>query len=353
MSDLVDQETVHKRTKSKHTDICVVVPNWNGADELTQCLDSLQQQSLKPHIIVVDNGSIDDSVTFIETHYPDVEVVKHTKNKGYAGGVNPGFKRAIERSNAYVAPFNNDAIADKDWLKHLAAHLDKYPEIGIATCKLLSADGKTLDSTGDYYTNWGLPYPRGRGEKDINKYDSQTEIFGASGGASLYRVSMLEQIGLFDEDFFAYYEDVDLSFRAQLAGWKVAYVPQAIAYHQISATSGKIPGFTTYQTLKNLPMLLNKNVPKPYRPSVVRRYALAHTLFFCRAVSRGHIWSAVKGDAVGTWLLFTSSKKRRSIQNSKIVSDDYIWSLMVHDLPPNAHALRSLRAKWWKLRGTS
>jgi GT2 family glycosyltransferase len=328
----------------------VVVPNWNGAHDLQSCLDSLQAQTLAPHIIVVDNGSTDASLSILE-QFTNIEVIKHAKNRGYAGGVNPGFQHAIELKATYVAPFNNDAIADKDWLKHLVDYLDQHENYGIAACKLLTGDGKKLDSTGDYYTNWGLPYPRGRGESDIDKYDTQTDIFAASGGASLYRIAMLEQIGLFDEDFFAYYEDVDLSFRAQLAGWKVAYVPAARAYHQIGATSGKVKGFTTYQTMKNLPLLLHKNMPKKYIFRVGWRFTLAHTLFAGRAFSRGVIWPTIKGDAVGTWLLFTGFKKRRQIQKSKTVSDEYIWGMVVHDLPPNAHALRRLRAKWWRIGG--
>jgi GT2 family glycosyltransferase len=321
----------------------VIVPNWNGKDSLKDCLDSLQTQSLKPHVIVVDNGSVDGSIQFVEEHYPDVELIRHSVNKGYAGGVNPGFRRAIELKAQYVAPFNNDAIADKQWLEKLVEYLEAHNHVGIAACKLLTGDGKYLDSSGDYYTVWGLPYPRGRGEADINKYDGQTEIFAASGGASLYRVSMLEEVGLFDEDFFAYYEDVDLSFRAQLAGWKVSYVPTAIAYHQIGGTSTKLKGFTTYQTMKNLPLLLYKNVPRRYLFRIAWRFTIAYTLFFVRAVSRGQIWPAIKGDVVGTWLLFTGIKKRRVIQHSKTVSNEYIWSMIVHDLPPNAHSLRKLR----------
>jgi GT2 family glycosyltransferase len=292
-------------------------------------------------------------VALVEKSYPSVELIKHSENKGYAGGVNPGFGRAIKLGVKYVAAFNNDAVAHKDWLKHLVAYLEKHPKAGIATCKLLTADGKALDSTGDYYTVWGLPYPRGRGESDLDKYDAKLDVFGASGGASLYRVKMLEDIGLFDEDFFAYYEDVDLSFRAQLAGWKVAYVPLAVAYHQIGGTSGKLKGFTTYQTMKNLQLLLYKNVPRKYLWRVGSRFFLAETLFFLRAVSRGQGIAALRGDAKGTFLLFKALRKRRSIQHSRKVSNQYIWSLIVHDLPPNAHALRRLRAYWWRLRGKS
>lgn len=330
----------------------VVVPNWNGDDHLKACLQSLRAQTLQPHIIVVDNGSKDTSLSIIE-QFTNIELIKHSTNKGYAGGVNPGFKRAIELKAKYVAPFNNDAIAHKDWLKYLVAFLDRHENYGIAACKLMTADGKKLDSTGDYYTNWGLPYPRGRGESNTSKYDHQTDIFAASGGASLYRVSMLQQIGLLDEDYFAYYEDVDLSFRAQLAGWKVAYVPASEAYHQISATTSKIPGFATYQTVKNLPLLLHKNVPKKYLFTIGWRFTLAHALFAGRAFSRGIFWPTIKGDAVGTWLVFTGFKKRKLVQKNKVVSDQYIWDMLVHDLPPNAHALRKLRSRYRKLIGRS
>jgi GT2 family glycosyltransferase len=342
---------IEEMSRLVDVEVCVVVPNWNGLDYLSECLNSLEQQSLKTHIIVVDNGSVDGSVGLIEKYYPRVELIKHSKNKGFAGGINPGFKRAIDMQAKYVATFNNDAVADRDWLKSLAEHLDMNDNVGIATCKLLVADGKKLDSTGEAYTYWGLPYPRGRGESDINKYDNQTDIFAASGGASLYRVATLGKIGLFDEDFFAYYEDVDLSFRAQLAGWHVHYVAEAVAYHQIGGTSKKLKGFTTYQTMKNLPLLLQKNVPRRYLFRIGWRFTLAHTMFFGRAISRGQFWSALKGDAVGTWLLFTGFKKRRAIQRSRIVSDNYIWSIIVHDLPPNARTLRKLRANWKKIVG--
>lgn len=329
----------------------VVVPNWNGRESIGDTLKSLAAQTAAHRVIVVDNGSVDDSVEFIAKEYPEVELVKHAKNLGFAGGVNAGIRRAIDLGVDFVALLNNDAVAGKDWLRHLVTAMEADESIGIATGKLMDSSKKHLDSTGDMYTNWGLPFPRGRGEAVSTKYDQDTQVFAASGGASLYRVKALRQIGLFDENFFAYYEDVDISFRAQLAGWKVVYVPAAEAYHQIGATSGKLKGFTTYQTLKNLPSLLYKNMPRRYLPRVGRRYLLAHVLFFAKAVSRGDGWPALKGDAMGTWLLFKAYKKRRAIQRSKVVSDEYIWGMMTHDLPPNARRLRQLRATWWKLTG--
>lgn len=336
---------MHKSTNQP----VVIIPNLNGGDALIEAVDSLKAQSLKPYIIVVDNASTDNSVTALAQKHPEIEIILHETNKGYAGGVNPGFKRAIEMSASYAAPFNDDAIADKNWLKLLVEALDDNPQVGVAACKVLHADGKHLDSTGDYYTNWGLPYPRGRGEFDSGQYDDQTTIFGASGAASLYRVSALQEVGLLDEDFFAYYEDVDLSFRLQLANWKVLYVPASRVYHRIGMTSGRIKGFTTYQTMKNLPLLLLKNVPRRYLWRVGRRYYLAHWLFFLRAITRRQGWAALKGDAKGTALFIKKYRERRHIQKHKKVTDEYIWNMLTHDLPPNAQALRKLRATWWKL----
>jgi GT2 family glycosyltransferase len=323
------------------SDIAVIVPNWNGADELAACLDSLLEQTQKARVIVVDNGSSDGSLELLKK-YPDIEVIRHGTNRGYAGGVNPGFKRAIDLRLDYAAAFNNDAVADKDWLKHLAETLDGQPEVGVAACKILNADGTCIDSTGDYYTTWGLPYPRGRDEANINKYDDQTDIFAASGGASLYRVKTLEEIGLLDEDFFAYYEDVDLSFRAQLAGWKVRYVPEAVVYHQISATSSKIKGFATYQTMKNLPWLFWKNVPGRFMFNMLPRFFLAHSLFYFRAITRGQFIPASKGVFIAFWLFPKKLWQRRRIQRDKKATNAYLWGMLVHDLPPNAHALRKI-----------
>jgi len=327
----------------------VVIPNLNGGDELLEAIKSLVGQTVQPYIIVVDNASTDLSANRVAEQYPDVEIIRNSKNLGYAGGVNPGFKRAFELGAKYVAPFNDDAVADKDWLEKLVACLENNPAVGVAAAKVVTADKERLDSTGDYYTVWGLPYPRGRREYDLTKYDKQTDIFAASGAASLYRVKALKEVGLLDQAFFAYYEDVDLSFRLQLAGWKVAYVPDSVVYHYIGMTSGRVKGFTTYQTMKNLPLLWFKNVPRKYLWATGWRLFLAQTMFFGRAVQRGNGWPALKGAAMAAWLLTKKVPERKQIQNSKKVTDEYIWDMIVHDLPPNAHALRALRNKWWKL----
>ena len=330
--------------------VSIVIPNWNGQQELPACLDALLTQKLQAEIIVVENGSSDGSKELLYGQYPKVTVIPLARNTGFAGGVNVGLRYAADAGHDFTALLNNDALANKNWLESLVEAMEASPRAGIVTSKMISDSGEYLDSTGELYTNWGLPYPRGRREASTSKYDSLKEVFGGSGGASLYRHKMLAQIGFLDEDFFAYYEDVDLSFRAQLAGWKVLYEPAAIVRHHIGSTSSRVRGFTTYQAMKNLPWLAIKNVPKGLLRKVLLRLSLAYLLFFGRAVVRGQGWLALKG--VGRMLRLLPKKivQRRRIQKKRTVSPRYINSILTHDLPPDARGLRSLRAFWWKLR---
>ena len=331
--------------------VCVIIPTWNGKDRLGTCLDSLTSQSLKADIVVVDNGSTDGTGEYLGRKHPEARILTNRRNLGFAGGVNTGLRWAQNNDYAYAALLNNDATVSDDWLKKLVAFLDNHSQAGIVASKILDADGQKLDSTGESYTTWGLPFPRGRGEPNSLGYDKELWVFGASGGASLYRMAMFKQIGLFDEDFFAYYEDVDISFRAQLAGWKVGYEPKAIVTHRIGATSQALKGFTTYQTLKNLPQIYFKNMPGRLFWRYLPRYLLAYNLILISAFWRGEIWFTLKGRIVFGLLLPKKLWQRQAIQKSRKVSVAYIDSILVHDLPPNAHKLRSLRAWSQKLRG--
>ena len=327
----------------------IIVPNWNGKESLGVCLDSLLSQSINSTIIVVENASTDGSLEYIKNSYPEVELVVNKRNLGFAGGVNSGIRRALELKCDALALFNNDAVAEKDWLKNLTVAMEGSSNVGLVAPKILSKFEKKLDSAGDMYTSWGLPYPKGRKESDDGQYDKPGNIFSASGGASLYRASMLKEIGLFDDDFFAYYEDVDISFRAQLAGWKIMYEPSAIAYHEIGATSSKIHGFTTYQTIKNLPWLFWKNVPRKYLFDVGIRFYLAYFSFVVSAVSRGQFMAVIKGLFVSIIFMPKKMIQRHKIQSSAKVSPEYIWSIMTHDLPPNATKLRKIRSFYRKM----
>jgi GT2 family glycosyltransferase len=316
--------------------VSVVIPNWNGEDTLQACLDSLVRQSLPIHIIVVENGSVDGSLNLLQTKYPEIEVLVQKKNTGFSEGVNIGIRQAIINNASFVGLFNNDAVADKNWASELVNFLKKNKGVGIATPTFMDINKKLLDSTGEMYTVWGLAYPRGRGEPVSYKYKDSIDVFGASGGASMYRVTMLNKIGLFDRDFFAYYEDVDLSFRAQLAGWKVAYVAESEAYHHIGATSRKIAGFTTRQTMKNLPWVLWKNVPWQMIPKILPRFTGAYWGFIVTAISRGQGASALSGAFISAVYLPKKLLQRHSIRKQRVVSVDYIDSIVVHDPPPDA-----------------
>ncbi len=338
--------------------VVVVIPNLNGEHDLPAAIDSVLAQSFTDFsLIVVDNGSADGSRQIIKSHQEKDERVRsilRDKNYGYTGGVNPGFELAIEEGAEFAAPFNNDAVADKDWLKNLVDFLEKHPKHGIAACSILSADGKTIDSTADQYTIWGLAFPRGRGEPASETRHHDKEIFGASGGASMYRVDMLRRIGLFDQDFFAYYEDIDLSFRAQLAGWKVGFVPESVVYHARGKTSdrlgkrgrGGVSTFVTTQFVKNLPFIVIKNVPLGLLPKILPRFMLAHGLVVARSLFSRRAPAVLKG--IGIFWLRVPQKlwQRRRIQKNRKVSNKYLWNMFVHDLPPNASTLRKVR--FWR-----
>lgn len=328
--------------------VAIVVLNWNGIEDTLVCLNSLVSQNYKNYsIIVVDNGSVDDSVEKLDEYISknpsniEITLIRNKKNLGFTGGVNTGIKFALKNNFDSVALFNNDAVADKEWLSSLVDELEDE-KIGIATGLLLHEDGKTIDSTGDWFSKWGLAFPRNRGDK-ASKAPESGFVFGATGGASLYRAQLFKEIGLFDDDFFAYYEDADISFRAQLAGWKVRYTNKAIAYHKQGATSAKIPGFTLYQTFKNLPLVYLKNTPTGLLFPVGIRFYLAYWLIVGNAIRKGGAKPALKGVGKSFILGFGALKKRRHIQKNKKVSTDYIKSIMWNDLPPDQTGMRKLR----------
>lgn len=325
--------------------VLIIVLNWNGIEDTKQCLNSLFAQTYnKYQIAVVDNGSVDDSLKqlkAIQQKHKDLILIENGENRGFAGGVNSGIKYALNNKFTAIALFNNDAIADKNWLKQLVS--DLRGSTGIVTGLLLHRNGKTIDSTGDFYTTWGIPSPRNRGAL-VDKAPASGYVFGASGGASLYSLDVFKQIGLFDENFFVYYEDVDVSFRAQLAGFKVAYNKDAIAYHKQGATSNKVPGLAIMHTFKNLPLLFWKNVPLGLLLPIGIRFLLLYTLIFGNAIKNGTGMYAFRGWLGSIWYFWTSALWQRfKIQASKKVTTGYINSILYHDIPPEQTGMRKFR----------
>jgi GT2 family glycosyltransferase len=216
----------------------IVIPNWNGLRFLSTCLNSLQRQEGRVpwQITVVDNGSIDGSVAYLQREYPDVELVCLPENKGFSAAVNAG----ICRSKApWVFLLNNDTEVAPDCLHQLFASLAARPEYDFFAPKMLSYHQHDfLDGAGDGYLRGGAGYRLGTLEQDCRRYNHEGPVFGVCAGAALYRRQLFDHIGLFDEDFFAYLEDVDMNLRLTRAGYKAWYVPTARVYHIGSATSG-------------------------------------------------------------------------------------------------------------------
>jgi GT2 family glycosyltransferase len=243
--------------------ISVVVVNWNGADHLAECLASLQFQA-NVHdieIIVVDNGSTDNSADVIDSYSGRVRAVRNADNLGFAAGCNQGIRTS---RGEYVALVNNDAVVDPAWLQELIGAIRKDPSIGCCTSKVLSYQNHgVIDNVGHVIFADGLTRGRGRLQVDNGQFEREEEVFSFSGCAALLRARMLDDIGLFDEHFFAYCEDADLGFRARLRGWRCIYVPTAIAYHKYSASTQAFSGFKAFHVERNRIWLAVKNLPLP------------------------------------------------------------------------------------------
>ena len=323
--------------KSKNPSVLFVVLNFNGWEETLVCVESILKQTYKPfHIMLVDNGSADESLGKLSRydHHKDITFLKNPTNLGFAGGVNIGIRYAIDNNYDYTVLLNNDAVLTPSWLKKLVASSQKT-DAAITTGLLLNSTGDKIESTADAYSSWGLPFPSQRDEPVGNAVGSGF-CFGGTAGASLYRTSLFESIGLFDEAFFAYYEDTDISFRSQLAGHKAYYEKSAIAYHDQGTTSSKMPGFTVKQTFKNLPVFFWKNTPRKLLFSTGIRFFFYYWAIYARAVLKRQVVPATTGLLGSIKLMPHALKERRRIQGDRRVSIDYIRSITHQGLPPNA-----------------
>jgi len=222
--------------------ISILIVNLNGRALLADCLDSLAAQDYPPErveIILVDNGSDDDSVPFVRKSYPHVRVVEAGRNLGFAGGNNLGARVA---TGDYLALINNDARADPNWLRALAELLEEQPEVACAASRILDQDGKTIDFVGPVMNLYGRAFQIDEGMPVVpGFYDEPRELLAPCGGAMMIRRDVFWQVGGFDEDYVAYFEDLDLGWRLWLYGYKVLFVPQAIVYHRQHQTGSGFP----------------------------------------------------------------------------------------------------------------
>jgi GT2 family glycosyltransferase len=315
-------------SNSNSPTVSVVIPNWNGKDVIGDCLKSLQKQSYKlAQVIVVENGSVDGSIEYIEKNFPEVILLKQPKNLGFAGGVNVGIKAAQENKSDYVWLLNNDATADKDCLKNLLRTATKQ-SADIVASVILTRNDTIIDSDGDTYGMYGLPFPRHRNAPASQVPKADEPIVSASGGASLYKTSLFDEIGYFDEMFFAYYEDVDLSMRAQLRGKKIWLSHNAIVHHRMNHTADRIPGFGQEMTIKNSIYLFWKIIPFPLILRVFPRFLYANWRVTAITALRGHPWRAVRAHLVAAWHTPQLMRARKQIQGSRTISPTELEALL-------------------------
>ena len=239
--------------------VSVIILTWNGRKFLGECLDSLTAQTFRDfETILVDNGSTDGTVGFVRESYPWVRLVALPENTGFAGGNNRGL---AEAGGEFIVTLNNDTRVVPEFLEELVAPALADSRIGMVAAKMRNYfQPERIDAAGLKIGANGLGYNIGVGETDAGQHDG-AGVFGPCGGAALYRRTMLDEIGFFDPDFFAYYEDFDLAWRGRLAGWGCAAAPPAVVYHVHSATSGEWSAFKVYQTHRNKWFVIIKDWP--------------------------------------------------------------------------------------------
>jgi GT2 family glycosyltransferase len=312
----------------RHPLTSIVIPNWNGARLLSTCLDSLRAQTY-PHveIIVADNGSTDDSLELLARDYPEVRVLALGENRGFTGACNAGIQTA---QGEFVALLNNDTEADPRWVAEIIAAFERHPEAGLVASKMLLFDRRdTFHTAGDFYRVDGVPGNRGVWQKDEGQYNREETVFNACGGSAAYRKTMLDQIGLLDEDFFFSCEDLDLAWRAQLVGWKCIYTPYAVVYHKLKASGGGVTA--SFHDGRNFIYLLAKDYPGDLWRAHWRTILQAQLRITAEALQawRGAAARArLRGQLAGLLAIPKMLRKRRQVQRSRIVDRSYLESIL-------------------------
>ncbi len=230
--------------------VSVLILSWNGRDLLSACLASLSRQTTQDfETIVLDNGSSDATVAELAPQFPWVRWLQEPTNTGFCGGNN----RAIGAANSdLIVLLNNDAEVARDFIENLLRAADEHPDIGMFATRIMLFDRREVfDSTGLLVYADGVCRSRGWLEQDVGQFDQAEEVLGPNGCAAAYRRAMLEDVGLFDEEYFAYLEDLDLALRGQLRGWRCLYVPTALVWHKKSMTSGYHSAFKAYHVERN------------------------------------------------------------------------------------------------------
>jgi len=318
----------------------VIIPNWNGQELLTDCLESLYKQSIKDfEIVLVDNGSTDHSVEWVMKNYPEVIVISLAKNFGFAKAINEGVKTV---NTKYVVFLNNDTQVAKDWLKSLIKCADNHPEVISVNSKILNFyHRKIIDGVGIQINEVGQAKSVGWQQIDRGQFEKEQYIFGATGGASLFRREDFIKLGMFDKNYFMYSEEVDFAFRAQLQGYQSIYCPKAKVFHKHKATSKKLPQHVEYWQFRNMMATIIKDFPagilfKKWRwLKIILVYY--NTVFY--QLKNGFFWPPVLTKLWLTIHLPRLLMDRWKIQQSRTVSNEYLEQFL-QDKPITFWGLR-------------
>jgi len=317
-------------TVTEHTNpiASIIIPNWNGAEHLPTCLESLRRQTLLDlEVIVADNGSTDGSLPLLARDYPEARMLAMGENQGFAGACNAGMRAA---RGEFIVLLNNDTEADSRWLEEVVAAFERHPEAGLVASKMLLFDRRDIFHTaGDFYRVDGTPGNRGVWQRDVSQYDREEYVFNACGGSAAYRRAMLDQVGLLDEDFFFSCEDVDLAWRAQLTGWRCVYAPRAVVYHKLSATGGGATA--SFYDGRNFIYLLAKDYPDDLWRIHWRAIARAQKRIAAEALRawRGAAARArLRGMLAGLLGIPKMLRKRRAVQRSRTVDRAYLEHIL-------------------------
>jgi GT2 family glycosyltransferase len=300
--------------------LTVAIATYNRRALLEVALASLAEQTFRDfRVLVVDDASSDDTVRWLRETWPEVELLSHDRNRGVTASLNTCLERP---ETPLIGLFNNDVELDPCCLERLVLALDQHPESGSAGGKLLDfARRELIDGAGDVFTWTAMGARRGHGERDTGQYDEPRAIFGACGGAAVYRRSALQTVGMLDEDFFAFYEDVDWSLRSQLAGLSCRYVPSAVVYHMGSATIGRgLSDFTRYHLWRNTLWIIAKDLPASALLRHAPQLALGQAVNLAVAIRdrKLGIWLRVWRDALRG--LPRVLRKRRDVQARRRIS---------------------------------
>jgi GT2 family glycosyltransferase len=307
--------------------VTVVIPNWNTRRWLTGCLGGLRTQHYRDFkVILVDNGSTDDSVAFVKLQYPEVKVLSFAENRGFAPAVNAGAQQA---ESEYIALLNADTVPQSSWLLSLVETMEQsLPDVGSLASKMLKLKAPdTIDDAGDILSWYGSARKRGMGEP-AGTYNQVEEVFSACAGAVLYRRSFLEEVGGFDESFNSYLEDIDLGLRGQLLGYRCLYTPTAEVLHQ-GHGSGLARSHYVYFMTRNRLALLIKNIPLALLLKHSRNLIYGQVYYFLVYKRPFH---SLGGTLAFLLALPRILRQRRTIQKRKRVSNQALDTMLSSDL---------------------